>query len=92
MVASRPGTSTGRYVIDCLDARWSSAVNGKYLDSKLYKEPPFAQKIWWVLDTENGAISEMYEFGYCEDILYWLNDRDSGYSLTDQLMHERIQP
>ena len=50
------------------------------------------RKVWWVLDRITGAKSDMYEHGYCEDIIIWLNDRDSGYSLTDREMRDRIQP
>ncbi len=68
-----------RYVIKCLPTGT--------------KEGPLLQhKVWWVLDQLNGSKSEMYEYGWCEEIITWLKDRNSGYSLTDKEMRETMQP
>jgi hypothetical protein len=39
-------------------------------------------QIGWVVDIETGKRSQAYDREEAEQLLQWLNDRETGYALT----------
>jgi hypothetical protein len=42
----------------------------------------WSMQIGWVVDIETGKRSQAYDREEAEQLLQWLNDRETGYALT----------